>query len=53
MKYKTLVVSLTKEVVGQGYHDLSDPSWEAAQIDSEDSNMDSIRLRSLSPRYCI
>jgi len=38
MKYKTLVVSLTKEVVGQGYHDLSDPSWEAAQIDSEDSN---------------
>lgn len=43
---------LTKEVVGLRHANLSNRYWEAAQINSEYSSMDLIRLRSLFPQHC-
>jgi hypothetical protein len=32
------------EIIGQGHPNLSNPYWEATQIDSEDSNKDLIPI---------
>lgn len=46
-----LVKLLTMEVMGQWHLNLLNSYWEAAQIDSEDSNKDLIHLLALSPQY--